>query len=126
VSSTTDIARRLYAAMADRDPQAILESMSDDFVGQVSAGMPLGVGGRHEGRDAMLTEVWGPVFGAYDVRLEVERYLECGDEVVVLGRYRGTPRSGGDEFAARFAHVLKVGPGGVRSLEQVTDTGSWG
>jgi len=65
------------------------------------------------------------VFGAYDVHLDVERTLVCGDEVVVLGHYRGTERAGGQPFAARFAHVLTVGPAGIRSLEQITDTASW-
>ena len=123
--STIERARRLYDAMAGHDPEAILASLSDDFVGVVSAGMPLGVGGRHEGRNAMLQDVWAPVFAAYDVRLDVERYLAAGDEVVVLGHYRGTPRSGGEQFGARFAHLLTVGADGIVSLEQITDTGSW-
>lgn len=121
------VARRLYDAMQARDPEAILSSMSPGFVGQVSAGMPLDVGGRHEGPEAMLREVWMPVFGKYDIRLDVERYLASPDDVVVLGHYRGTERgSGAAEFAARFAHVLTVGEDGIRSLEQITDTRAWG
>lgn len=123
--STTEVARRLYAAMAAHDPEAILDSLADDFVGHVSAGMPLGVGGRHEGPDAMLQGVWLPVFGAFDIRLDVDRYLAFGDEVVVLGHYRGTPRAGGHEFGARFAHLLTVSENGISSLEQITDTASW-
>ena len=125
MSSTIEGARRLYEAMAAVDPEAIRDSLAEDFVGQVSAGMPLGVGGRHEGRDAMLGDVWMPVFAAYDVSLEVERYLPSGEEVVVLGHYRGTARGDGREFGALFAHLLTVGPDGIRSLEQITDTASW-
>ena len=44
-------ASRLYEAINARDPKAILSSLSDDFVGELSRGMPLGVGGRHAGRD---------------------------------------------------------------------------
>lgn len=120
------VARRLYDGFDARDPKAIRESMADDFVGQVSAGMPLGVGGRHEGPDAMLNDCWLPVFAAYDVRLDVDRYLPNGDDVVIaIGHYRGTERASERPFEARFAHVLVVRPDGISALEQITDTRRW-
>jgi ketosteroid isomerase-like protein len=122
----TTIARQLYDAFAARDGEALLAAMTEDFVGTVSAGMPLGVGGRHEGRDAMLRDCWAQVFMAYDMAVEADRYLVCtSDEVVVLGSYRGSERASGDRVDARFAHVLTLRDGQVASLEQITDTGSW-
>jgi ketosteroid isomerase-like protein len=126
-SDTTTIARRLYAAFTAHDGQAVLDALTEDFVGEGSHGMPLGVGGRHEGRDAMLRDCWAQVFAAYDIAVEADRYLETGPgEVVALGCYRGRARSGGDSFAARFAHILTTRDGRIASLEQITDTGSWG
>jgi uncharacterized protein len=120
------IAQRLYNAFAAHDGEALLAAMTEDFVGIVSAGMPLGVGGRHEGRDAMLRDCWAQVFMAYDMAVEADRYLVCApDEVVVLGSYRGTERTTGDRVDARFAHVLTLRDGHVASLEQITDTRSW-
>ena len=58
MTDTVTIAQRLYDAIAARDAPAILDAMSDDFVGRVSAGMPLEVGGRHDGPEAMLHEGW--------------------------------------------------------------------
>jgi ketosteroid isomerase-like protein len=88
--------------------------------------MPLGVGGRHEGRDAMLRDCWAQVLINYDMAVEADRYLVCApDEVVVLGSYRGTERVTGDPVDARFAHVLTLRDGHVASLEQITDTRSW-
>lgn len=122
-----EIAMRLYDGMAARDPQAIHDALAEDFVGEVSDGMPLGVGGRHEGRERMITDVWGTVFTAYDVRVEVERYLACGtDEVVAVGHYRGSERATGRPVDAAFAHVLRVGDGRIASLRQITDTRGWG
>jgi uncharacterized protein len=119
-------ARRLYDAIAQRDVHAILDAMTDDFVGDVSEGMPLTVGGRHDGREAMLHEVWGPVFAAYDVSVDVERLLPSTDDVVVaIGRYRGRERATARPVDARFAHVLTVREDRVSALEQITDTGRW-
>lgn len=119
-------ASRLYDAINARDPEAILRSLTKDFVGEVSAGMPLGVGGRHEGPEAMLGDVWARVFAVYDLSLEVERYLEAEDGwVVVLGSYVGVERASGRAVKARFAHVLSVREDGIASLEQITDTRRW-
>lgn len=42
--SQPDAPEALYEAINARDAQALLASMTEDFVGEVSAGMPLGVG----------------------------------------------------------------------------------
>jgi uncharacterized protein len=121
-----EIAKRLYDGMAARDAHAIHDALAEDFVGEVSDGMPLGVGGRHQGRDRMIADVWGAVFQAYDVRVDVDRYLACGtDEVVAVGRYRGTERATGHPVDAAFAHVLRVDDGHITSLQQITDTRRW-
>jgi ketosteroid isomerase-like protein len=126
MTDPTASARRLYDGFAARDGEALLAAMTEDFVGVVSTGMPLGVGGRHEGRDAMLRDVWAQVFAAYDLAVEADRYLVCGpDEVVVLGNYRGAERATSRPVDARFAHVLTLRDGRVASLEQITDTRSW-
>ena len=125
MQETVSAAQRLYDAFAARDPAAILGALHEDFVGDVSAGMPLGVGGRHEGPEAMLRDVWGPVFAAYDMQVLAEELLPSGDRVTALVRYRGVERSTGREVEAVFAHVLSVRDDQVSGLVQVTDTARW-
>jgi uncharacterized protein len=126
LQNSVPAARRLYDAMAERDIRAIRDAMTDDFVGEVSDGMPLAVGGRHDGPEAMLRDVWGRIFAAYDVSIDVDRLLPSGDDVVVaLGRYRGCERATTRPLDARFAHVLTVREDRVSSLEQITDTRRW-
>lgn len=121
-----DAARRLYAAFAERDAEGILAALDEQFVGTVSAGMPLGVGGRHEGPITMLRDVWGPIFLAYEMRVEAERYYPSGDDhVIAVGRYRGHERASGRPVDAAFAHVLTVRDGRITALEQITDTARW-
>ena len=100
--------------------------MDEDFAGKVSDGMPLGLGGRYEGRERMLRDVWAKVFAAYDTTPEVTRYIETGGpEIVAIGRYVGTGRASGRPLDAAFAHVLSIRDGRVASLEQITDTQRW-
>jgi len=125
MSAQLDLVRRFYDAFLAHDAAAILDLLDPGFEGDVSAGMPGGVGGRHHGAETMMREVWIPVFSAYDVRVEAEELLECGDRVVAIGGYRGTERASGAPFDASFAHVLTIGDGRIAALRQITDTASW-
>jgi uncharacterized protein len=119
-------ARRLYEAFASRDVEALRDALADDFVGQVSGGMPLGVGGEHRGRDAMIRDVWSKVFATYEINVDAERFYASGDDhVVAVGHYRGTVRASGQPIEASFAHVLTIRDRRIARLHQITDTGSW-
>jgi uncharacterized protein len=121
----TAAARRLYDAFAARDVQALRDALADDFVGRVSDGMPLGVGGEHSGPEAMIRDVWGKVFATYEIDVDAERFYPSGDHVVAVGHYRGTVRASGRPVEASFAHVLTIRDGRIARLDQITDTGSW-
>ncbi|HEV7482067.1 MAG TPA: nuclear transport factor 2 family protein [Solirubrobacterales bacterium] len=125
MSAQLELARRLYDGFLAHDAPAILGLLKPDFEGNVSAGMPLGVGGRYDSAEAMMRDVWIPIFGAYDVRVEADELLECGERVVAVGGYRGAAREGGEPFDASFAHVLTIDGGLIAALRQITDTASW-
>ena len=126
ISGEVGAAKRFSDAMAARDGRGLLDAMHEDFAGTVSDGMPLGVGGRHEGRERMLLEVWAKVFEAYNLTPEVTRHVETGgQELVAIGRYVGHARGTGRRLDAVFAHVLSIREGRVASLEQITDTQRW-
>ena len=126
MSSPVAVAQRLYAAFAGTDGQALFDLLTDDFVGTVSAGMPHGVGGDHEGPAEMITDVWGRIASLYDMHVEPVEYLPVDDErVVVLGRYRGQARDGGSAVDAAFAHVITTRGDRIASLRQITDTARW-
>jgi ketosteroid isomerase-like protein len=119
-------ARRLYEAVASRDVEGLRHALADDFVGRVSDGMPLGVGGEHKGPETMIRGVWTKVFATYDVHADVERFYASGDDhVVAVGHYRGTVRASGQPIEAAFAHVLTIRDGRIARLHQITDTERW-
>lgn len=113
--------------MARADGPALLELLSDDFVGTVSAGMPHGVGGRHLGPHDMVAGVWGRIASVYDIHVDAGEYLPVDDNrVVVLGSYRGAARDGGSTVDASFAHVITTRGDRIAALHQITDTARWG
>ena len=121
-----EVAQRLYKAFEERDPQGIVAVFAPDARGVVAAGMPMNLGGEYRGGDAMLREVWGPVFGVLDTRPVPDEYIEGPDgRVVVVGHYQGTARESGRSHDAAFVHLLRVADGAIIELVQVTDTARW-
>ncbi|GIH77037.1 nuclear transport factor 2 family protein [Planobispora longispora] len=117
---------RLYKGFAASDPEEIAAALHPDFVGVVSAGMPLGVGGTHQGVEAIFRDCWGVVFRKLDTCPRPEEELWIGpDRVVVLGHYRGAARETGRPHEAAFAHDLHLRDGLVVKLVQITDTARW-
>jgi ketosteroid isomerase-like protein len=122
----TATARRLYEAFASRDLEGLRDALADDFVGHVSDGMPLALGGEHTGPEAMIRDVWRKVFESYEMHVDAERFYPSGDDhVVAVGHYRGTVRASGQPIEAAFAHILTIRDGRIAHLRQITDTGSW-
>lgn len=122
---TLTAARRFYVALRDRDVEALLDVLDPDLEGHTSAGMPNGVGGAHRSARAMIDEVWIPVYRDFDVAPVPDRFVEAGDEVVVLGRYVGHARGTEAPIDAAFVHALTVRDGRIVALAQVTDTHQW-
>src|SRR5262249_30849859 len=68
----------------------------------------------------------GAIAGHFSARAEPERFLEIGDErLLVTGRYRGEGRHGGTSLDAPFAHVIAFEGKRIVGLEQYTDTARW-
>ena len=121
----TDVVRRFYDAMHRLDVDALLDTLTADFVGHVSAGLPGGFGGTHRGARTMFDEVWLPVYRRFRVLPHPTEYLPVGDDrVVVIGDYRGSADSG-KSFTAAFAHDLRLADGRIAELRQITDTRAW-
>jgi ketosteroid isomerase-like protein len=126
---SSKIVERFYRAFAERDVHGLLATLHPACVGHVSAGMPFGVGGRHEGPEAMM-RVWLRVFQSYDVTPIPDSVLAqpVGDgdgRVVVHGWYEGVERASGAPVHAEFVHVLELEGERIVGLRQVTDTASW-
>lgn len=125
-ASPTELAERLYAALAEGDRDALDTLLHPEFEGRLSDGMPGGAGGAHHGPEAMRRDGWGRIARNFSARAVAERFLPLADgRLLVTGRYVGSGRRGGGPLDAAFAHLVSVADGRISALEQYTDTAAW-
>lgn len=117
--------RDLYTALNTGDANALQQLLSNDFKGQLSAGLPSGLGGDYLGLDAMMGEAWAVVDRLFDVKLNADYYFDAGDVLVVHGFYDGTSRQTGRSLRAAFAHFWVHNGTHFIGMRQVTDTAMW-
>jgi len=121
------IAQRLYRALAAGDRETLTALLHPGFVGQVTEGLPLDMGGRHDGPDAMRRDVWWTIGRHYKVEVQPEEYRLLDDgRLFVVGHYRGEGRVSGRRLDAAFVHLIAFADDGViTSLDQLTDSAAW-
>lgn len=120
-----DTVRRSYAAFARGDLDGVVADMADDIVWEQAQGLPHG--GTYHGLEAVrrhvfdpLEEAWWDAFAA-----DPEELVEAGDEVVVLGRYRGRAKRTGRVLDVPFVHVWTLCDGRAVRFRQFLDTAGW-
>jgi 2-(1,2-epoxy-1,2-dihydrophenyl)acetyl-CoA isomerase len=120
-------ARQLYRALAAGDRDALSTLLHSEFVGYATDGLPLGMGGRHDGPEAMRRDLWWTIGRHYKVEAQPEEFRLLDDgRLFVAGHYRGEGRVSGRRLDAAFIHLIGfTGDGRIASLEQLTDSAAW-
>ena len=120
-------ARLLYRALGAGDREALSKLLHPEFVGHATDGLPLGMGGRHDGPAAMQRDVWWTIGRHYRVEVHPEEFRRLDDgRLFVGGHYRGEGRASGRRLDAEFIHLIGFADDGrVVSLHQLTDTAAW-
>ncbi len=120
-------AQQLYRALAAGDREALMTLLHPDFVGHVTDGLPLDMGGRHDGPEAMRRDVWWTIGRHYKVEVQPEEFRLVDDRrLFVAGYYRGEGRASGRRLDAAFIHLIGFAADGrIASLEQLTDSAAW-
>ncbi|HEV7722376.1 MAG TPA: nuclear transport factor 2 family protein [Iamia sp.] len=106
--SPIEVVRGIYAAMAARDIAAVLSVIGPDLVLTQDPRLPWG--GRFEGPDGFAT------FGlalveTVDSAVTIEAVFEADDEVIQMGRTKGTVRSNGAAFDIAEVHRWTIRDG---------------
>jgi 2-(1,2-epoxy-1,2-dihydrophenyl)acetyl-CoA isomerase len=120
-------AQQLYRALATGDRAALSELLHPEFVGHATDGLPLDMGGRHDGPEAMQRDLWWTIGRHYKVEAQPEEFRVLDDgQLFVAGHYRGEGRASGRRLDAEFIHVIAFAEDGrVVSLRQLTDSAAW-
>jgi ketosteroid isomerase-like protein len=116
-----DVVRRQYLASADRDLDALRETLAPDVEWTEMAGFPLagtyrtpvGVTSNVMERLAVDWDDWA----AHD-----DTYVVDGENVVVLARYTATNKHTEKSIHVRVAHHFVVRGGKIVRFEQFVDT----
>lgn len=119
MTASTELVAQAYGALATRDLGA-LERLVDPEV-EIRQTEALPWGGRWRGPEGFRDFV-ARLFAHIDSQVQIERLYEAGEEVVAVGRTRGTARASGRAFDVPFVHVWRVEKGRIRSFHALIDT----
>lgn len=115
-----------YAAFANNDPSVLFGAMAPDIHWQEAHGNPLADRNPYVGAQAVGDGVFGRLLAAIDNFSAVsDRFVDGGDDVIVLGHYGGTMKHSGAKLDAPFCHVYRFTGDRIVSFQQYTDTAQW-
>ena len=114
-----DTLKRAYAALNRGDLSVVVELLDPELEWHEPAPSP--EAGVHRGRDSFVSffRGWRESFDGF--RVEPERIVTRGDELVVIVRQTGIGRSSGVPVETRLAHVWTVDEGKAVRWEAVAD-----
>lgn len=123
--SAVETIKAAYAAFGRNDPSVMFGAMDPAISWNEAEGSPLADGNPYVGPQAIGERVFGRLMGAIDnFSVVPATFIDGGDQVVVIGRYGGTMKSGA-RLDAPFVHVHSFRNGKIVAFQQYTDTAQW-
>jgi hypothetical protein len=112
------VVQRGYEALASGDIEGVLAVLDPQIEWVHPAGLPYG--GTHRGLAGVqeVLGLWGETYE--EMQVVPEEFLDAGDSVVVVGRYRVRPR-GGEELETWFVNIFDLAGGKVTRFRDYSD-----
>jgi hypothetical protein len=124
--SAVDTLKAAYAAFGRNDPSVLFAAVDPAVQWNEAEGNPLADRNPYVGPQAIGDGVFARLLAAIDnFTVEPSTFIDGGEYVVVLGRYRGTMKRGGATLDSPFCHVYQFRGGKVVMFQQYTDTAQW-
>lgn len=124
--SALETIKAAYAAFGRNDPSVLFAAMDPAINWNEAEGYPLADRNPYVGPQAVGEGVFARLMAAIDnFTVTPSTFIEGGDHVVVLGRYRGTTRAEGATLDAPFCHVFRFHGDKIATFQQYTDTAQW-
>lgn len=115
-----------YAAFAKNDPSVLFGAMAPDIQWREAEGNPLADRNPYVGAQSIGEGVFGRLLGAIDnFTAAPDRFVDGGDDVIVLGRYGGSMKHSSAKLDAPFCHVYHFTGDRIVSFQQYTDSEQW-
>lgn len=123
--SNVDSTRHAYEAFARGDLDGVVAVMDPEIEWHQAQGLPHG--GLYRGLDDVrraifdpLNEEWWDEFAA-----DAHEFLDAGEHVVVIGRYRARAKRTAKPLDVPFVHVWTYRDGRATRFRQFLDTAGW-
>lgn len=115
-----EIVEELYRCFRQQDVEHFKQLCSPSIIWQQNSGFP--GEGTHQGPTAVLNKV----YKAFNIEWKrwsfvIERILDAGDDIVVLGYFSGVQRDDGERFKLAASHIYSFNAGKVTKFQQFTD-----
>ena len=123
--SNVEATRRSYEAFARDDMDGVVADMHPEIEWHQAQGLPHG--GVYRGLDEVRREIFDPLDAEWweEFSADADEFLDAGDEVVVLGRYRARAKGTGKSLDVPFVHVWTFRDGQATRFRQFLDTAGW-
>jgi uncharacterized protein len=116
--------RRAYDAFNRKDIPAVL-ALYDPQIEWIEAGGGRSPAGTFRGPQSVANDVFATVPKNFDdFRAQPEQFIDAGEHVVVVGRFRGRAMSGAT-LDAPFVHVNRMRNGKVVGFQNFVEATSW-
>ncbi|MBD0282214.1 MAG: nuclear transport factor 2 family protein [Thermoleophilaceae bacterium] len=121
--NNVELVRHLYDAFAGGDVGTVLEALDEGVEWTEADGFPHG--GTYVGLKAVIDGVFARIGSDWDPFVaDMTEFLDAGEHVVAIGRYRGKLRATDTPFDAEAAVVWTLRDGKVVRFRQYVDTAS--
>jgi ketosteroid isomerase-like protein len=123
--SNLDIVRRSYEAFARHDLEGVMADMHPEIVWHQAQGLPHG--GTYRGRDEVKRNIFDPLDEEWwdEFAADPDEFLDAGENVIVVGRYRGAAKATGKQLDVPFVHIWTLDGGTAIRFRQYLDTAGW-
>lgn len=115
-----EVVEELYRCFRQQDVERFTQLCSPSIIWQQNSGFP--GEGTHQGPTAVLNKV----YKAFNIEWKrwsfvIERMLDAGDDIVVLGYFSGSKRDSDERFTLAASHIYSFRDGKVIKFQQFTD-----
>lgn len=120
-----DLVKRSYVSFAGGDLDGVLADMHPEIEWHQAQGLPHG--GHYRGLDEVRRNIFDPLDEQWwdGFTATPDEFIEAGDQVVVVGRYRGIAKHSRKPLDVPFVHIWTLESNKAIRFRQFLDTAGW-